>query len=113
MDMHDFSLTRNLLDTALKAAGSKRIVRINFLIGPFCEEREKSIHFYWKDLAKDSPGEGAMLHFEHVPASMKCLDCSGMFSLNEEGDTICEFCHSDHLSLLNGQEVQIEGIELE
>ena len=113
MHMHDYSLTRNLLDVALQAAGSKRIVRVRFLIGPFSEEREESIHFYWKDLAKGSPGEGAELHFEPIPASMKCLDCSGAFYLEEEAGSLCEFCYSDHLNMMNGREVQIEGIEFE
>ena len=112
--MHEFSLTQNLLDLALKQANTKRIVRVNLLIGPFSEEREESIHFYWKDLAKGSPAEGAELHVRHVPVEMRCLDCSGAFYLDEEQEgSMCMFCASEHLILLHGEEVRLEKIEVE
>ena len=112
--MHEFTLTQELLDLVLKDAGSRRIVRVNVWIGPFSEEREESIHFYWKDLAKGSPGDGAMLHFDPVPASMKCLDCSGAFHYDgEENGSLCDFCHSNHSDLLRGQEIQLKNIEFE
>jgi len=112
--MHEFSLTQNLLDVALKNADSKRIVRVNLLIGPFSDEREDSIEFYWKDLARGSLGEGAELHFEHVKAEMKCLDCSGAFYLEENEDgTMCKYCFNAHLQLLSGDDVRLESIEVE
>ena len=74
--MHEFSLTQSLLETALKSADSKRIVKVNLLIGPFSEEREESIQLYWRDLAKGTLGEGAKIHFQHVKADMKCLGCA-------------------------------------
>lgn len=109
--MHEFNLTQNLLDTALKRAGSERIVRINLLIGPFSEEREESITLYWRDLAKGSCGEGAELHFEHWPLEMKCLDCSGTFYLDEES-SMCKYCSSERVQLVSGDEVRLESIEV-
>jgi len=112
--MRIFSLTRKLLDLALEESGSKRIVRVNLLIGPFSDEREESIRFYWKDLAKGTPGEGAVLHFERIPVEMKCLDCSGTFYLDENGeDNVCRYCQSAYVRLLAGRDVNLEGIEAE
>jgi hydrogenase nickel incorporation protein HypA/HybF len=114
MPMREFSLTRKLLETALEHSGSKRIVRIDLLIGPFSEEREEAIQFYWRDLAKGTPGEGAELHFERTPVEMKCLDCSGTFYLDETGkDNVCRYCHSKDLQLLTGMDVKLEGIQVE
>jgi hydrogenase nickel incorporation protein HypA/HybF len=110
--MHEFSLTQKLLDHALKAANSKPIVRVHLLIGPFSEEHEESIRFYWKDLAKGSYGEGAELHFEHIPLAIKCLDCSGAFYLDEEY-SICKYCYDERAQELNGEEVQLRSIEVE
>ena len=109
--MHEFSLTQNLLDLALDKADSKQILRVNLLIGPFSEEREASIRFYWKDLAKGSFGEGAKLHFEHMPVQIKCLNCTGTFYLDEE-TSMCRFCHRERLWLLSGEDVRLESIEL-
>ena len=112
--MHEFSRTQNLLDLALQKSNSKRIVRVNLLIGSFSEEREDSIRFYWKDLAKGSPGEGAKLQFGHVPVEMKCLDCSGAFCLDElEEKSMCEYCFGSHLQLLKEDDVRLESIEVE
>ena len=110
--MHEFSLTQNLLERALKNSDSKQIVRVNLLIGPFSEEREEAIRFYWRDLAKGSFGEGAELHFEHLPVEIKCLDCTGMFYLDEE-TPLCTFCYSEKLQLLSGEGVRLESIEVE
>ena len=64
--MHEFSLTQNLLDLALKNAEFQTDCTCKFIDRSFSEEREESIEFYWKDLAKGSLGEGAELHFEQL-----------------------------------------------
>jgi hydrogenase nickel incorporation protein HypA/HybF len=110
--MHEFSLTQDLLDHALKNSDSKRIVRVNLLIGPFSEKREESIRFYWRDLAKGSFGEGAELHFEHMPFEIKCLDCTGAFYLDEE-ISMCKFCYDERLQVSKGEDVRLESIEVE
>ena len=111
--MHEFSRTQNLLDLALQKSNSKRIKRVNLLIGPFSDEREDTIRFYWKDLAKGSPGEGAELRFDHAPVEMKCFDCSGSVSLDEEDGSLCKFCFREHSQLLNDEDVRLESSEFE
>lgn len=110
--MHELSLTQNLLDQALKNADSKRIVNVNLWIGPFSEDREESIKFYWRDLAKGTPGEGAQLHFQHVTIDMKCIECGGTFSF-EDGGSICMYCQSNDSKLLDEDEVKLQSIDLE
>jgi len=110
--MHEFSLTQNLLNLALKNSDSKQILRVNLLIGPFSDEREESIRFYWNDLAKGSPGEGAELHFEHIPVEIKCLNCTGTFYL-DEGTSRCKLCCSERLQLLKGEDVRLESVEVQ
>lgn len=84
------------------------------MIGSFSEDREESIRFFWRDLAKGSPGEGAELRFDHVPVEMKCLDCSGAACLDEtEKRSLCSFCFGEHLKLLGEDDVRLESIEFE
>lgn len=110
--MHELSLTQTLLNDALRNANSKRIVNVNLLIGPFSENREESIRFYWRDLAKGTPGEGAQLHFQHVLVDMKCIECGGTFSF-EDDECLCMYCQSNHSQLLGEDEVKLESIEVE
>lgn len=110
--MHEFTLTQNILETALKSADSKRIVKVDLLIGPFSDNREESIQFYWRDLAKGTPGEGAQLHFQHVTVDRKCIECGGTFSL-EDDESICMYCQNDHSQLLGDDDVKIESIVVE
>jgi hydrogenase nickel incorporation protein HypA/HybF len=110
--MHEFSMAQNLLDVALKKAKTKRIVNVNLLIGSFSEEREESIQFYWRDLAKGTPGEGARLHFQHVRADLKCFGCGGAISLEDER-SLCTYCETNRFQLLGGEDVKLESIEVE
>jgi hydrogenase nickel incorporation protein HypA/HybF len=110
--MREFKITQNLLHLALKHANSKQIRRVNLLIGSFSEEREQSIQFYGRDLAKGSFGEGAELHFEHVPVEVRCFDCTGTFYLDDEV-SMCKFCDRERPQLLSGADVRLESIEVE
>jgi Zn finger protein HypA/HybF involved in hydrogenase expression len=112
--MREFTTTQNLLNRALEIAKERQIVRINLLIGPLSVEREESIRFYWKDLAKGSFGEGAELHFDHVNVEMRCFDCTGTFYLDEkEEGSLCKYCYSEHFDFLSGEDVRLESVEVE
>ena len=109
--MHEFRITQNLLDVALNQAKTQRIVSVNLLIGPFSENREESIQFYWKDLAKGTPGESAKLHFRHVSANMKCFGCGGALGFDDKG-SICAYCQDNNSQLSSGEDVKLESIEV-
>lgn len=110
--MRELSLTQNLLDTALQKANSRRIVTVSLWIGPFSDERKETIRFFWRDLAKGTPGEGAILHFQHIATDMKCVACGGAFD-PENGESICVYCQSNHLKLTSTDEVMIESVDVE
>lgn len=112
LDMHELSLTQNILEHALKNAGEKRILRVNLLIGQFSDEREESIQFYWNDLAKDTLAQDAELCFQPEDAQMKCLAC-GMIFHPEDETSLCPHCSSHRLQLLRGDNVRLESIDVE
>ena len=110
--MREFTITQNLLDAAIKKARSKRILKVHLQIGAFSEEREESIRFYWRDLAKGTPGDGATLHFQRVNADMKCFGCGSALVL-DDGSSICSHCQNDSLQWPSGADVKLERIEVE
>jgi len=109
--MHEFKITQNLLDVALKQAEPRRIVNVNLLIGSFSEEREESIQFYWRDLAKGTSGESAELHFRHVEADLKCFGCGGALGFDDKG-SICTYCQNNKSQWLSGEDVKLESIDV-
>lgn len=110
--MREFNLIQNILDAAIDKAKSRRILNVHLRIGSFSEEREESIRFYWRDLAKGTPGDGATLHFRHVNTDMKCFGCSGALVF-DDGSSICAYCQNDTLNWSSGEDVKLEGIEVE
>lgn len=110
--MREFNITQNILDAALKNASSRRILNVYLRIGSFSEEREESIRFYWRDLAKGTPGDGATLHFEHVSTDMTCFGCGGAL-IFDDGSSICSHCQNDTLNWSSGEDVKLESIEVE
>jgi len=109
--MHEFRITQNLLDVALQKAETKRIVTVNLLIGSYSEEREESIQFYWRDLAKGTSGEGAELHFQHLEADLKCFGCGGALGFDDK-DSLCAFCQNNNSNRLSGEDVKLESIDV-
>ena len=110
--MREFNITQNLLDAAIKKAKSRQILNVHLRIGSFSEEREESIRFYWRDLAKGTPGDGASLHFQHINVDVKCFGCGGALIL-DDGSSICAYCQNDSLPWPGGEDVKLEGIEVE
>ena len=110
--MHEFSLTQNILKTALDHAETRKILRVNLSIGVFSHEREESIRFYWDELAKDTLAQEADLHFQRVAAEMKCLACSAVFHPEEE-TSLCPHCQSHRLQLVSGDDVRLGSIDVE
>ncbi len=110
--MREFTITQNILDAAIKKARTRRILNVHLQIGAFSDEREESIRFYWQDLAKGTPGDGATLHFQHVNADMKCFGCGGALVF-DDGSSICSYCQNDSTQWSSGEDVKLERIEVE
>lgn len=110
--MHELSLTQTLLELALKNAGGKKVIAVDLLLGEFSDERPEALRFYWEDIAKGTPAEGAALRFQPVPAEMKCLGCETIFHPEDEAAE-CPNCKSHRVKLLGGDDIRLAGIEVE
>jgi hydrogenase nickel incorporation protein HypA/HybF len=109
--MHEFSITQKLLDVVLKKANARRIVNVNLLIGSFSDDREESIQFYWRDLARGTPGENAKINFRHAQADLKCFGCGGALGFDDKG-SICAYCQDNDSQLSSAEDVKLESIEV-
>jgi hydrogenase nickel incorporation protein HypA/HybF len=113
--MHELSITQSLLDIALRhaeRANAQRISRLNLLIGELSSVLDESVQFYWDIISQDTIAQGAELHFERVPGSLRCLGCGHVFPLNGR-DYACPMCAGKQVIAAGGDEFRLESIEIE
>jgi hydrogenase nickel incorporation protein HypA/HybF len=113
--MHELAVTQSILDISLRHAqkvDAKRIVEINLVVGKFSSIVDDSVQFYWDMIAEGTIAQGANLHFERIPAEMKCLDCGHAFEPDDQTFT-CPGCLSPRVRVTKGDELRVESIDVE
>ena len=113
--MHELSITQSILEIALRhaeRAGARRILRLNLVIGELSSIVDDAVQFYWNIVSQGTIAEGAVLHFERVPGTLRCLDCDHLFPLNGR-DYTCPACGAMRVVVAGGDEFRLESIEVE
>ena len=113
--MHELSVTESLLEISLrhlKESGESRVTDLYLVIGQLSSYVDDSIQFYWDFIAKDTPAEGAKLHFRRVPAEMECLDCGNHYAPDDE-TLACPKCGGTHIRVAAGDEFRLESITVD
>ncbi len=113
--MHELAVTENLLKSALRhgeAASARHVTDLHLVIGDLATIVGDSVQFYWDIVSKGTLCEGACLHFQRVPAELRCLDCGTQYKL--DGDLAdCPACASARVRVVAGDEFRLEAIEVE
>ena len=113
--MHELSITENILKIALRhaeQANAKRITRLNLVIGELSGVVGESVQFYWDMIAQDTIAAGSELHFEYIPASLRCLSCEHVFPMDGKSHA-CPQCGESRVVAAGGDDFRLESIEVE
>ena len=86
--MHEYSLTRNIIETAVRHAKSAahgkdecvNVKKITLVIGEDSGVSGESIELYFDIIAEGTPCEGAVLETETVKPMLKCKKCGTLFA---------------------------------
>ena len=113
--MHELGVTENIVSIALAKAGeaqASKVIQINLVIGELSGFVPGCIQFYFDSLSKDTIAQGAVLHFESVPARLRCRDCAMIF---HPQDIVwsCPQCQGQSVEISQGRELYIESLEVE
>ena len=113
--MHEFAVTENIIKIVQDKAGetqSSKVTQINLVIGELAGAVPECIQFYFDSMSKDTIAQEAVLHFELVPAQLRCRNCSSVF---QPGDTLwaCPGCQGQSVEIIKGRELYIESMEVE
>ncbi len=67
--MHEAGVTRQLLEVVIEratAAGARRVSAVHLELGDESDVAPESVNFYWPELSRGTPAEGARLLFTPV-----------------------------------------------
>lgn len=113
--MHELSVTENILAICEKHAKenkASKVTDIYLTIGQLSSIVDDSVQFYWDIISQDTLCVGARLHFQRLPAKLKCKQCGYEFTLNGEL-TLCPQCESMRIDVLSGEEFYVDSILIE
>jgi len=113
--MHELGVTQSILDITLNKgdeAQASKVTEVNLVVGELSGFVPDCIEFYFNLLNKGTIAEGAILHFELIPAQLKCRKCATLFH-PKDTEWVCPKCQSPGGEVVQGKELYIESIEAE
>lgn len=114
--MHEFSITREILDIILDTAGrnnARSVESVNIELGQLSTFDEESINFYFEILSRGTLAEGAKLIFKRMPAIAKCKKCDRDFELGDVFFSSCPLCGSTEYEVVSGDAVKVVNLNIE
>jgi hydrogenase nickel incorporation protein HypA/HybF len=113
--MHELAVTQSILRIAIdnaKKVDARQITSINLIIGQMASIVDDSIQFYWDIISEGTIALGAKLNITRLPIEMRCFDCGYVFLPGS--DTFeCPSCKSIRVQVVQGEEMQVESIDVE
>ena len=113
--MHELSITESIMNIALthaQKAEAKKITDVYVVMGQLSSLVDDSVQFYWDIITENTICEGAILHFERIPAKLICIDCNNSYTLSGPL-TPCPECGSSRVQVISGEEFWLNSIEIE
>jgi hydrogenase nickel incorporation protein HypA/HybF len=110
--MHELSVSSAVVDTAIRHAAGRKVSVVRLKVGALRQVVPDSLDFYWDIVSRDTVCEGSELEQELIPARLACDDCDAEWNV-ELPAFRCPECQSAAVSVLTGNELQVESIEVE
>ena len=122
--MHDLSISQAIARTILNQAKEKRvrkILSVNLELGELTFLNPEQIHFWLKELLKDTPAQGAKIYIKKIFSRIRCKKCEyeGCVSLRDDFFyhvyfplLRCPRCSSTSLEIKAGRECLIRRIRV-
>ncbi len=113
--MHELSLTQDMLSIALKEAekyGSKKIISLKLKLGSMSMVDSECFKFYFDEFSKNTIASEASLDFVKSDPEIECTSCNSKSTLKDLV-MVCPVCNSIDVTLLSGQEILLEDMEIE
>jgi hydrogenase nickel incorporation protein HypA/HybF len=110
--MHELAIAESVVDIAARTAAGRRVARVELKAGHLRQVVPSALEFAFELVARGTVVEGAELAVEEVPAAVRCRTCAA----DSDGVVLplaCGRCGSFDVTLIRGEELQVEAVELE
>ncbi len=115
--MHELVVTKNIVQIVLDYAEKhqvSKVLKVNLDIGVLSDLQEEWIQNYFDRLSEGTVAEGAKIHVNKIPATVRCDDCQHSFEVESliQDELFCPNCQSHAISLMSGREYHIRDMEV-
>jgi hydrogenase nickel incorporation protein HypA/HybF len=110
--MHELSISSALVQTAVTHAAGRRVSVVTVRAGHLRQVVPDSLRFWFGIVARETVVQGARLDLEIVPARLRCDDCTHAWDADTPAFR-CPACASGAVTVLSGEELEVESIEVE
>ena len=113
--MHEWQVSRAILQHIKEYAAQSQFIRIKSItlaLGKLSCIDQAALAFNFSIVSQGGVADKAALKFIDVSPVSRCHTCQQTFNC-ETLYTICPFCHSAETELIQGQELNIQSIEVE
>jgi hydrogenase nickel incorporation protein HypA/HybF len=110
--MHELSIGSAVVDTAVRHAGGRAVAVVHVRVGHLRQVVPDSLEFYFGLVSRDTVCDSARLEIEEIPARLRCEACATEWTA-EAAAFRCPACAGADVTVLTGEELEVESIELE
>jgi len=110
--MHELSIAQAIVYVAARNAGGSRVTRVYVQIGHLRQVVPSALEFSFELCAHGTPVEGAQMEVEQIPVAVMCRRC-GQSSGPEGFPLACRECGDLDVTVVQGEELLVESLELE
>lgn len=119
--MHELAVVPAIVDVVNKYArqqNAAKVLKVHIVVGGLRDFSESWVQYYYDRFSRDTLSAGAKVVLLTLPIRLKCGACGGESALDRmqfigpQGDA-CAHCGSAELTLLSGNEMLVEGIEVQ
>jgi hydrogenase nickel incorporation protein HypA/HybF len=110
--VHELSIAQAIVDVAARHAGGSDVARVYVRVGRLRQVVPSALAFAFELCAHGTAVDGAELELEEVPVVVTCRRC-GAESSPDTFPLACGSCAGLNVDIVQGEELQVESLELE
>lgn len=113
--MHEYSITKNIIDIVIKEANKEnatKVTEITLVIGDLSSIMDESVQMYFDIISKGTIVNGAKLIFKRKSVDLICSKCNKLYK-SRQNDFSCPICSAMGIPKGNMKdEFYIESIDI-